>query len=198
MEKYLYRKERNRRLAEKWNRENPEKAKEKSKRYYAENKSALLEKNNKWRKEFPDKVREIKKRAYIRNKSNPIETLKKNLRNGLRKAFRGIQGRKNGKAIEALGCSIEFFRSYIEARFSSGMSWWNYGPSTKEKINWQLDHIVPIGSSATESDVLRLSHFTNFQPKWDADNNAKSDIMPCGLRARDLKKPQPSAPAPVA
>ena len=46
------------------------------------------------------------------------------------------------------------------------MSWENQG-------KWHLDHIIPISSAKTEEDVIRLNHYTNFQPLWAEDNFKK-------------------------
>lgn len=29
---------------------------------------------------------------------------------------------------------------------------------------WDLDHIIPSSSAITENDILKLNHYTNFQP----------------------------------
>ena len=41
-----------------------------------------------------------------------------------------------------------------------------------------LDHIIPVSSATTHDEVLRLNHYSNFQPLWAADNTAKSNSMP--------------------
>ena len=48
------------------------------------------------------------------------------------------------------------------------MSWENYGNwsgiATKLNHSWDLDHIVPLASAICEEDIIRLNHYTNFQP----------------------------------
>jgi hypothetical protein len=45
------------------------------------------------------------------------------------------------------------------------MSWENYGKyNGQENFGWDLDHIVEVGSAKTEEDVIKLNHYTNFQP----------------------------------
>jgi len=46
------------------------------------------------------------------------------------------------------------------------MNWDNQGLYSKNRFNigWDLDHIIPISSAKTEEDVIRLNHYTNFQP----------------------------------
>lgn len=73
---------------------------------------------------------------------------------------------KKSRTYEILGCSFAEFTAHIEAQFKAGMSWDNHG-------EWHLDHIVPIASAATEQDVIRLNHHSNFQPLWAIDNLRK-------------------------
>lgn len=48
------------------------------------------------------------------------------------------------------------------------MNWENYGnpKDGKYELNktWDLDHIIPICSAKTNEDIIRLNHYTNFQP----------------------------------
>ena len=46
------------------------------------------------------------------------------------------------------------------------MNWSNHGKYKNGTFNfgWDLDHIIPICSAITEEDVIRLNHYTNFQP----------------------------------
>jgi hypothetical protein len=48
------------------------------------------------------------------------------------------------------------------------MSWENQG-------EWHLDHIMPISLAKTEEEVIKLNHYTNFQPLWAEDNVRKSN-----------------------
>ena len=58
-------------------------------------------------------------------KNNPIYALKKRLRDRLRKAIKNNY--KAGSAVRDLGCSVEYFKEYIESKFTEGMSWDNWG-----------------------------------------------------------------------
>jgi hypothetical protein len=69
-----------------------------------------------------------------------------------------------------LGCSYEDFKLHIEAQFVSGMSWEN-------RSEWHLDHIIPVSSAINEDDLIRLNHYTNFQPLWAVDNLKKSNKL---------------------
>lgn len=100
------------------------------------------------------------KMEYQRNRrlSDPVYKLKyvvgRLIRNSLK--CKGLS--KNKRSKEILGCSIEFFKVYIEERFIDDMSWDNYG------TYWDIDHKIPLATAITEEDVLKLNHYTNLQP----------------------------------
>ena len=48
------------------------------------------------------------------------------------------------------------------------MNWDNAG-------KWHLDHIIPISSAKNEEDIIKLNHYTNFQPLWAIDNLTKGN-----------------------
>ena len=56
--------------------------------------------------------------------------------------------------------------SYISEQFEEGMTLDNHG-------EWHLDHKVPVATAETEEDIIRLNHYTNFQPLWAEDNQSK-------------------------
>lgn len=83
---------------------------------------------------------------------------------------------KNSKSSEILGCSYEEFKEHIESKFEDWMSWDNHGKYTGNySETWHLDHIIPISSAKNESDVIRLNHYTNFQPLCSKINLEKSN-----------------------
>ena len=90
------------------------------------------------------------------------------LRNRLYKATK--RNSKSGSAIKDLGCTMEFFRKYLEARFQSGMTWDNYG-------KWHIDHIKPLSrfDLTDRNQFLQATHYTNLQPLWATDNKKKGN-----------------------
>ena len=97
-----------------------------------------------------------------------------NLRNALRRAVKASGGRKPGRTVELLGCSVAEFKSYIEAQWQEGMSWDNWGRTVD---CWQLDHKRPIASFdlTDEAQVRACFHFSNYQPLWMLENAIKKD-----------------------
>lgn len=78
--------------------------------------------------------------------------------------------KKNKKTEDILGCTMSDFIAYIESKFAEGMTLDNHG-----KYGWHLDHIIPISLAKTEEDILRLNHYTNFQPLWWEENLTKGN-----------------------
>ncbi len=72
---------------------------------------------------------------------------------------------KSSRTKTILGCTFEEFKSYLESKFENWMTWENRGLYNGElSYGWDIDHIIPISSAITESDVLLLNHYTNLQP----------------------------------
>jgi len=75
---------------------------------------------------------------------------------------------KKSKTHEYLGCSFEEFKLYLEKQFTKGMTWENAG-------QWHLDHIYPVSLATDEEELIKLNHYTNFQPLWAIDNIIKGN-----------------------
>lgn len=92
------------------------------------------------------------------------------LRTRLRTALKGL--RPPGSAVRDLGCSIEFFKEYIAAKFSQEMNWDNHG-----KV-WQLDHITPLCEFDLNErgQLLKACHFSNLQPLSIAAHRQKTSM----------------------
>lgn len=126
-----------------------------SKNYKTVNKERDREKNNKSKREYTKK----------RNKIDPLYKLNRNIRGLISVSIKRRGYIKKSKTTDILGCTGEFFKAYIESQFLSWMNWGNHGLyNGLEGYGWDIDHIMPISSAKTEQDVIRLNHYTNFQP----------------------------------
>ena len=107
-----------------------------------------------------------------RKRIDPLYKLECNIRtlisNYIRKGYT-----KNSKTYEILGCTYIEFRSYIELKFTHGMTWENYG-------EWEYDHIIPFSTTLSGNDMIKLNHYTNFQPLWRIDNLKKRNKLEIG------------------
>jgi hypothetical protein len=139
--------------------ENVDSIKDKMKSNYYSNKEKKLEYQKEYASLNKEKISAYKM-EYQRNrrKTDPVYKLKyivgRMIRNSLK--CKGLS--KNKKTIDILGCDIEFFKNYIEDKFTIEMSWENYG------IIWDIDHIIPLSTAKTEEEVIKLNHYTNLQP----------------------------------
>lgn len=66
--------------------------------------------------------------------------------------------------------------NYIEEKFESWMNWNNNGMYTSNyNETWHLDHIIPISKALNEEDIIKLNHYTNFQPLCSKKNLEKGN-----------------------
>jgi hypothetical protein len=139
------------------------------KKNYEKNKKNILNRVKLYKKNNKEKVNETnRKYAANRKKNDNIFKFSHNVRSLVKGSFkRGKnQFQKNAKTETILGCKIEEFRVYIQSKFTNGMTLENHG-------KWHLDHIIPLASANTEEDIIKLNHYTNFQPLWAFDNLSK-------------------------
>lgn len=146
---------------------NYEAHRDKMKVYYEANRDKRLAYSKNYFKNNRDKLN-----AY-RNNRVKIDIqfkLSRTLRRRLWKALRG--NFKNGSAVKDLGCTINEFKTYLESKFQSGMTWNNWGSK-----GWHIDHIKPLASFdlTDRQQLLMACHYTNLQPLWAKDNLIKSD-----------------------
>lgn len=137
-------------------------AKVSNKKYYEENREKLIEATKLYRKNNKT-VRY--KREKERKEMDPLYRLKDNLRLSILKAFKNNHYAKKSKTQIILGCSFDEFKIHLESKFESWMNWNNHGKyNGLQNSTWQLDHKIPISSAKTEEDVIKLSHYSNYQP----------------------------------
>lgn len=162
--------------------------------YREENREKETERMREWRKNNPEKAKKsylnhrvkninrLRKEALEKQKKNrkdPIYKLKESIRNNIRKSMIRKGVNKTSKTTQILGCSFEEFRLHIESQWEKWMSWDNRGLYNGEfNYGWDLDHIIPISTAKSKEDIIRLNHFTNFQPLCSHTNrNIKKDII---------------------
>lgn len=167
-----------------YRRENAEKLSERDKEKYRKNPEPYLRRSKeqklrdpegykKYLKNWQQKNREYLNRYIVNRLHTDINfKLRHTLRSQLLKALNGLS--KTNSAIKYLGCSIEFYKGYMEAKFRDGMSWENHG-----KV-WHIDHIIPCNSFdlAIELNREKCFHYTNMQPLLVHENLSKGDKLP--------------------
>lgn len=161
-----------------YNLKNRDKQLKQKQEYYKKNIEKLRKDRRNYYKQNKSKLRLKYKNYYDKNKKFIINkqciyrktNIQAKIRNNLRRRFSlSIKNNwKFGSAIKDLGCSIDFFKTYIESKWIQGMSWNNYG-------QWHFDHIKPLSSFdlTKREEIILACHYTNIQPLWAKDNLSK-------------------------
>lgn len=153
---------------------NKTKTKDYNNKYYFKNKEKIVqyridnkEKISIINKQYKTKNKESRNKYYNnRRKTDPLFKLTCNTRDLIRKSIKGNGYTKKSKTYQILGCSYEEFKQHLESQFTEGMTWDNQG-------KWHLDHIYPVSRATDEQHLIKLNHYTNFQPLWAEDNIKK-------------------------
>lgn len=144
------------------------------KTYREKNKGHKAEYDLIYREQNKEKIKQHKINWELKNKNNIIHRIKRNLRRRIHHVIK--DNCKSDHTMNLLGCSVEEFKSYLESKFHSGMTWNNYGLG---KDKWHIDHIRPccdFDLSKPEEQKICF-HYTNMQPLWETDNLKKSYIF---------------------
>jgi hypothetical protein len=148
-----------------YRKKNNELIKQKQKEYYLNNKEKILIRTKKYASENREK---INKNQSKRKLLDPLFKLKCNVYNLIYISLKKQGYSKKSKTYQILKCTFEEFKVHIENKFTEGMTWSNMG-------KWHLDHIYPVSLAKDEEEVIKLNHYTNFQPLWAIDNIRKSN-----------------------
>lgn len=108
-----------------------------------------------------------------RRKESPEFRMAGYIRSRIAGVLRGKE--KFGRSGDLIGCSMDEYKSYLEALFKHGMTWENFG---KLPGCWSVDHKVPIAAHdiSTEAGQKTAFHYTNTEPVWHIENITKSSI----------------------
>jgi len=157
---------------------NKEKIRERGKAYREANKEKYKLYHKAYREANKEHRKKIKN-AYVkqRRKFDPLFRLTLNYRRSCIRAFKSIGQKKNNSSIKLLGLNDW---QELEEHFSK--QFYNH-PETGEEMTfdnhglygWHLEHIIPLDSAKTEEEIIKLCHYTNLQPMWAEENNAKSN-----------------------
>lgn len=161
---------------------NPEKIREKNRRYIKNNplgswkdwKEKNPEKNKKaikdWLKNNPHRVKELNRQNSAKRRLNPMFKLSDTISNLIRLS---LKNNKNGYHWEDLvNFTLQDLIVHLEKQFKDGMNWNNQG-------KWHIDHIKPISNfsfnSYEDKDFQECWSLRNLQPLWAIDNLRKGN-----------------------
>lgn len=124
------------------------------KKYYQANKKQIIKQTSEYK--------------VARCKVDPEFKILKTLRTRLYCALKNKKADKKCRTKQLTGCELPFFKEYLEAKFTEGMSWKNHG-------DWHIDHIKPCCSFdlTEEEEQKKCFHYTNLQPLWATENLTK-------------------------
>jgi len=151
-------------------------AKEYFKEYYLKNLENIKTKTKEYQLNNLEKIKEYNfnnkvnrnNRDKKRKLENPLFKLRCNIRTRICSSIKNNGYTKKSVSHKILGCSFEKFKQHLEKQFTKGMTWENAG-------KWHLDHIYPVSLAKTEEELIKLNHYTNFQPLWAIDNIIKGN-----------------------
>lgn len=149
--------------------------KEKQKAYAIKN-SEIVKKRK--RTYYNKNKKTLNKTATEKRKNDPILYLKHRISCSIRRSIKRKKFNKTSKSSEVLGCSIPFFKEYIEAQFESWMNWDNYGEyNPNGNKTWNLDHKIPTSTASNIEELNKLNHYTNYRPLDSFENRMKSNSI---------------------
>lgn len=112
-------------------------------------------------------------KQYIKERKtkDPLFKLRLSIRSRISHALKSQNIVKQNTTNEYLGCSVPFFKRYIEVQFVKDMNWDNHG-----KL-WDIDHIIPITYEKPEKhhEIISRFHWSNCQPMWHNYNVSKNN-----------------------
>ena len=134
-------------------------------------KEYLKEKHTKWREDNKEHVNKYA-RDYERKRraEDPKYRLGVRTRTAVWQLLKERGVKKTNKTFNLLGYSIEELMTHLEALFTTGMTWDNYG-------EWHVDHKIPMNSfqfdSTDDVGFKECWKLSNLQPLWGSDNLTK-------------------------
>lgn len=155
-----------------WKQAHPEWARQIHREWLNQNRDKTRRNVRKWQQKNPEKVRAMRRSQWARYRATKSPRWWKSLlRTRVLSALRG-KGVKSHKTMDLIGCTIEHLKLHLQSQFKPGMQWNNHGPK-----GWHIDHIVPCArfDLSKPEEQKRAFHYTNLQPLWAHENQAKRD-----------------------
>ncbi len=164
-----------------WRKDHTTEVAEYNRAYYADNKQRFSELNRVWITGHRAELAASRKKQYHEDvKYRTKVLLMGRLYTALNRAIRS--GQKSTAMTKLVGCSMAELIVHLEAQFKEGMSWDRRG-------DFEIDHIRPLSTFDIRDPAQQREafHFTNLQPLWPAENQAKNSKWE-GLNARQRAK----------
>jgi hypothetical protein len=143
--------------------------------YYKEwsknNRKLIKDNHTKWREDNREHVnRYAREYEAKRCKEDPKYKLGKRTRTAVYTCLKEANVAKYRSTFQLLGYTLEELMNHLEALFTEGMTWENYG-------EWHVDHKIPMTSfnfeSTNDLGFKECWCLDNLQPLWGPDNLSK-------------------------
>lgn len=128
---------------------------------------------------YPEKI----KAKYKRQGQKLQKRIKDRLRARITSALSSNNYKKTNKTIEYLGCSISYFKKWLEYQFKDGLSWENY-------TEWHIDHVIPCESFdlSNKEEQSKCFIWSNLRPCYIEENLLKgAKIIPSLIEEQQKK-----------
>jgi len=146
--------------------ENREQNLEQKKEYHIKNREKILEKKKVYRNEPKNKekirnwrLNNLEKCADLQSKYRKKYPHIIAWRTILYSTLNRLGKEKESHTIDMLGYSALELKEHIEMQFISGMTWENHG-------EWHIDHIQPVISFDSQTDIKIVCALSNLRPLW--------------------------------
>lgn len=119
--------ERDNRKRKAYEKKYPERIKASRKKDYWKHRDRYLRRSKEWAQANPEKVRERSRRYDIKKRKDPEFRILQALRSRLYTAVKSQGAKKSASTLELAGCTTQFLCDHLESQFQDGMTWDNYG-----------------------------------------------------------------------
>lgn len=125
-----------------------------------------------WTNNYYKTVRRFKVGEEYRR--NPQRKIANSIRGRINFLLKEINLNKQNSTVDIIGCSINFFKNFLEFQFTENMNWGNYGKY------WEIDHIIPVSkfNLAEKHQLKSAFHYSNCRPLEKFINRCKNNKMP--------------------
>ncbi len=155
--------------------ENKQKINKMTAAYYENNRLNILKQMKEYRDSNKDLIKKRKRKYALENREKINARVRSREKRGLsaNTKLRGVlrarirvalkSYKKSESTKRLIGCDLDFYRNYLESRFTKGMTWEKHG-----KNGWHIDHIIPCSKfDLSDLEQRKLCfHYTNTIPRW--------------------------------
>ena len=153
-------------------------------------KSCQSEYHTKWRTEINREGYNAYMRNYFqqRREEDPVFRVISSLRTRLCNVVKGKQNATNqrftSRTMEYLGCTEQFFKSWLQYQFDDEMNWNNFGSY------WHVDHVLPVSMFNHEDEEAKniCWNWANLRPLEASKNHEKSNKIDFNLYRNQIEK----------